>query len=143
MKRAGLILASWLGLLNGSVQAGDAVVVGYNSESVWTTVTYYCSSTPKGGADYKTAAQARETALRDLRRRGKGELAKESVLSDSDATGCVAVARGKTKSDKDVIVVGRGKSQSDADHEALQKLTSAAATKAQKIFYRFHSYGEE
>ncbi len=33
--------------------AGDAVVIGYNADGIWTSVTYYCSGTPKGGADYK------------------------------------------------------------------------------------------
>jgi hypothetical protein len=143
MKPATLILACMLCLGGGSVHGGDAVVVGYNAEGVWTTVTYYSSSTPKGGRDYKDAAQAREAALRDLRRRGKGELAREAVLADSDATGYVAVARGKTKAGKDVIVVGRGKSQADADREALDKLNRGDATAAQKIFYRYHSYGAD
>ena len=142
MKQATLILVCLL-CLGGPVHAGDAVVVGYNSEGIWTTVTYYCSSTPKGGADYKTSAQAREAALRDLRRRGKGELAKTSVLAESDSTGFVAVARAKKKSDKDVIVVGRGKSQAEADKEVLEKLNRAGAAIDQKIVYRFHSYGAD
>src|SRR5882762_4035960 len=34
--------------------AGDAVAIGYNIEGVWTGLTYYASSKPKGGKDYKT-----------------------------------------------------------------------------------------
>lgn len=143
MKTTALVL-TWLSIITApALHAGDAVVVGYNSEGVWTTVTYYCSSTPKGGADYQSLAQARETALRDLRRRGKGELAKESVLASSDATGYAAVARAKGRADKDVIVVGYGKSQADADKEALAKLNRGEATRGQKIFYRYHSYGDD
>jgi hypothetical protein len=130
--------------LNGvSTRAGDAVVVGYNAEGAWTTITYYSSSTPKGGKDYKTSAQAREAASRDLRRRGIDQLAKESVLSDSDSTGYVAVARAKTKPGKDVIVVGRGQSQAEADKDALAKLKQAEATAGQKIAYRYHTYGAD
>lgn len=142
IKRA-IIAASVSFAVLASLRAGDAVVVGYNSDGVWTQVTYYSSSTPKGGRDYKTSVQARETALRDLRQRDRGELARDIVLDDSDTTGFVAVAGGKMKSGKDVIVVGRGKLQADADKEAVAKLNAADATNGQKIFYRFHSYGEK
>ena len=47
-------------LLKSSAFAGDAVVIGYNADGVWTAVTYYCSSTPKGGSDYKDQAGARK-----------------------------------------------------------------------------------
>jgi hypothetical protein len=117
-------------------------VVGYNSDGIWTTWTYYCSSTPKGGRDYKDAAQAREAALRDLRRR-EGRLAKTEVLTQSDATGYVACARAKTSAGKDVLVVGYGKSQSEADKDALNKLQRGAGAAEQKIVYRYHSYGAD
>ena len=53
--------------------AGDAVVIGYNADGIWTSVTYYCSGTPKGGADYKDEAGAREAAVADLKKRaGEG-----------------------------------------------------------------------
>src|SRR3954449_8745507 len=95
--------------------AGDAVAIGYDKEGTWTSVTYYSSSTPKGGKDYKTEAEARDEALRDLRKRGGGETTRAEILASSDATGFVAIARGQDKSRKDVNVVGRGKSQPDAD----------------------------
>jgi hypothetical protein len=123
--------------------AGDAVVIGYNSEGVWTMVTYYASGTPKGGRDYKDAAGARKTALRDLRRHDRDNIGKTDVLSDSDSTGYVAVARGKTESGKDVTVVGRAKSQAEADKNGLADLDKAGATADQKIVYRYFSYGAD
>src|ERR1700737_5217047 len=55
--------------------AGDAVAIGYNAEGVWTAVTYYASSTPKGGGkDYKTEKEAQELALRDVRKRSEHEV---------------------------------------------------------------------
>jgi hypothetical protein len=123
--------------------AGDAVVIGYNQQGVWTMVTYYASATPKGGRDYKDAAEARKTALRDLRRHDRDNIAKTDVLSDSDATGYVAVARGKTEAGKDVTVVGRAKSQADADKNGLADLKKAGATADQKIVYRYFSYGAD
>jgi hypothetical protein len=126
-----------------TVRAGDAVAIGYNSEGVWTAVIYYCSSTPKGGKDYKDSAQAREAALRDLRKRAGDNLAKADVLADSDLTGFFAVARGKTESGKDVTVVSYGKAQAEADKKALADLERAGATAKQKIFYRYFSYGAD
>ena len=121
--------------------AGDAVVIGYNKDGVWTSVTYYCSSKPKGGKDYKTEAEAREAALRDLRKRGGDQTARSEILSSSDATGFAAVARGADKSRKDSNVVGRGQSQAEADKEAMALLNKAGATKSQKIVYRYFSNG--
>jgi len=126
-----------------SLHAGDAVAVGYNSEGVWTMVTYYGSSTPKGGKDYKDSTQAREAALRDLRRRGGHEMAKASVIAESDLTGFVAVARGETQSGKDITVVGRGKSQEEAEKKALAGLNAEGATAKQKIVYRYFSHGAD
>ena len=143
MRLAAFLLIGPLSLVAPCSRAGDAVVVGYNSEGAWTTVMYYCSSTPKGGTDYKSSAEAREAALRDLHKRGKGELVKTSVLSESDATGYAAVARAKTSADKDVIVVGYGKSQAAADAKALGDLKQIGGTSKQKIFYRYHSYGAD
>jgi hypothetical protein len=128
--------------LTARLFAGDAVVVGYNADGVWTTWTYYCSSTAKGGRDYKDAAQAREIALRDLRRRN-GKQARTEVLAESDSTGYVACARAKTRTGKDVMVVGRGKSQAEADEDALDKLQRGDGTAEQKIVYRYHSYGAD
>jgi hypothetical protein len=136
---AGLVLFA----SSQSAYAGDAVVIGYNSEGVWTMVTYYASATPKSGHDYKDAAEARKTALRDLRRHDRDNIAKTDVLSDSDATGYVAVARGKTETGKDVTVVGRAKSQAEADKNGLADLNKAAATVDQKIVYRYFSYGAD
>lgn len=142
MKR--VILPIGLSFLIGSdAFAGDAVALGYNSKGIWTAVTYYRSSTPKGGADYKTAAEARQAALRDLRARAGENLAKASILTDSDLTGYVAVARGKTEPGKDINVVGYGKSQAEADKKALAALNEAHVTAEQKIVYRYFSYGAD
>src|SRR4051812_42945860 len=81
--------------------AGDAVVIGYTADGTWTSVTYYCSSTPKGGKDYKEKAEARTEALRDLKRRGSGYTVRTSVLAESDRTGYAAVGRGITGDGKD------------------------------------------
>ena len=43
-----------------AARAGDALAIGYNKDGIWTAVTYYSSSTPKGGADYKSEADARK-----------------------------------------------------------------------------------
>lgn len=128
--------ASW-------VFAGDAVAIGYNEKGVWTGITYYASASPKGGKDYKLENGAREEAIRDLRRRSAYAATTIKILSSSDSTGFVAVARGKDKSGKDVNVVGRGKSQKEADENASDQLKTAHATKNQKIVYRYHSYGAD
>src|ERR1700676_4848559 len=86
-------------------RAGDAVAVGYNSKNVWMMVTYYSSSTPKGGRDYKDEAGAREAASLDVRRRAGEGLTKVDVISASDSTGYTAVARGENKSGSDVTAV--------------------------------------
>jgi hypothetical protein len=119
------------------------VAIGYNADGVWTAVTYYSSSTPKGGRDYKTSTEAREAALRDLRARTGQNLARASILASSDSTGYAAVARGKAKSGKDLNVVGYGKSQTDADKKALAQLNEADATENQTIVYRYFSYGTD
>jgi hypothetical protein len=123
--------------------AGDAVAIGYNADGVWTSVTYYSSGKPKGGSDYKTESEARDEALRDLRKRGGENLARAEILSSSDVTGYVAVARGADKSGKDQNVVGRGKSQREADENAMAELKKAGATKGQKIVYRYFSNGSK
>ena len=136
------MLLGLLGVVASCIRAGDAVVVGYNSDGVWTTWTYYRSSTPKGGRDYKDAGQAREAALRDLHRR-EGKLIRTEVLAESDLTGYFACARAKTPAGKDVMVVGHGKSQAEADKEALDKLRRSDGTAGQKIVYRYRSYGAD
>jgi hypothetical protein len=138
----GISVCSGLGIISELV-AGDAVAVGYNSEGVWTAVTYYSSSTAKGGKDYKTEKEAQELALRDLRKRSEHKIATTSILSSSDSTGFVAVARGKDKSGKDVNVVGRGETQNPADQEALAQLSAAGAGAKQKIVYRYFSHGSD
>ena len=109
--------------------AGDAVAIGYNSENVWMMVTYYSSSTPKGGRDYKDEARAREAASLDVRRRAGEGLAKVDVIAVSDLPGFVVVARGK--------------SQAEAEKKALADLDRNNATAKQKIVYRFFSYGAD
>jgi hypothetical protein len=123
--------------------AGDAVAIGYNSENVWMMVTYYSSSTPKGGRDYKDEAGAREAVSLDVRRRAGEGLAKVDVIAASDLTGFVAVARGENKSGNDVTVVARGKSPVEAEKKALADLDRNKATAKQKIVYRYFSYGAD
>src|SRR2546430_287264 len=126
-----------------TLHAGDAVAIGYNQDGVWTGVTYYASSKPKGGKDYKTENGAREEAMRDLRKRSSYAASTVKIVSSSDSTGFVAVARGKDKSGKDFNVVGRGKSQAGADKNALELLNQAGANAEQKIVYRYFSYGSD
>jgi hypothetical protein len=121
--------------------AGDAVAIGYNTEGVWTGVTYFCSSKPKGGKDYKTENGAREEAMRDLRRRSTYAASTIKILSSSDSTGFVAVARGHDKDGRDFHGVGRGKSQAEADKKAFDLLSEAGASAEQKIVYRYFSHG--
>ena len=121
--------------------AGDAVAIGYNADGIWTDVTYYRSATPKSGKDYRTSDRAREFALRDVRRRSQSVIATTHILSSSDSTGFVAVARGQDKSGKDFHSVGRGKSQAEADKKAFDLLNQAGAGAEQKIVYRYFSYG--
>jgi hypothetical protein len=123
--------------------AGDAVAIGYNADGVWTSVTYYSSGKPKGGKDYKTEAEAREAATRDLQERDVVKGARIEILSSSDATGFVAVARGTDKSGKDSNVVGRGTTQKEADVKAFEQLNANGATKNQKIVYRYFSHGAD
>ena len=123
--------------------AGDAVAIGYNADGIWTDVTYYRSATPKGGKDYQTSAQARDFALRDVRRRSQSAIATTHILSSSDSTGFVAVARGQDQSGKDFHAVGRGKSQTEADKKALGELNDAGAGAEQKIVYRYFSHGTD
>lgn len=123
--------------------AGDAVAIGYNADGVWTALTYYNSSNPKGGKDYKTEKEARDDAVRDLRSRSPEGLARSEILASSDSTGYTAVGRGENKAGKDVNVIGRGKSQAEADQQALAKLKEAGFTKKDKIVYRYFSYGAD
>jgi len=125
----------------GKLFAGDAVAIGYNADGIWTAVTYFRSATPKGGKDYKTSEQAREAALRDLRRRSQYPATKTSILSSSNTTGFVAVARGHDQDGRDFHGVGRGKSQAEADKKALDLLNQAGAGAEQKIVYRYFTYG--
>jgi len=137
-----IIISLYLPSISGAF-AGDAVAIGYNKDGVWTSVTYYSSSKPKGGKDYKTEEEARDEALRDLKKRGDQTTTRTEILSSSDSTGFVAVARGHDKSGKDANVVGRGKSQAEADEDAMAELKKAGAVKNQKIVYRYLSYGSQ
>ena len=125
------------------VFAGDAVVVGYTADGTWTSVTYYRSSAPKGGRDYKPKAQARIAALRDLKRRGGAYTVRTRVLAESDRTGYAAVARGVTGDGKDINAVGYAESQRQADETALAQLNRSGANLKQHIVYRYFSYGDD
>jgi hypothetical protein len=124
--------------------AGDAVVIGYNYDGVWSSVTYNRSSTPKGGAHYHDSEQACAFAVRDLWSRATDNLARTEIVGQSDRTGYVAVAQGKAiERNKDVTAVGRGKSQNEADANALKLLTGREATTEAAIVYRYFSYGAD
>jgi len=123
--------------------AGDAVAIGYNANGVWTSVTYYASSKPQGGKDYKTEAEAREAAMRDLQKRDTVKGARVEILSSSDATGFVAVARGTDSSGKDANVVGRGATKREAGENAMSELKKVAAIRNKKIVYRYFSFGAD
>ena len=138
-----LLFSSVLLALCPLLLAGDAVAIGYNAEGIWTSVTYYSSGKPKGSSDYKTESAARDEALRDLRKRGGEGVVRSEIISSSDSTGYVAVARGADKSHKDQNVVGRGKTQTEAERNAIAELNKAGATKGQKIVYRYFSHGDD
>jgi hypothetical protein len=137
------ILAGFIFFAHMATQAGDAVAIGYNADGVWTSVTYYSSSTPKGGHDYKTEKEAREEALRDLRARAGENLARSSIISASDLTGYAAVGRGKNRTGRDENVVGYGKSQREADEKAFAQLNQFDAARKRQIIYRYFSYGAD
>ncbi len=131
-------------LLLSRAQAGDAVAMAYNSDGVWTAVTYIRSTTPKGGPHYHDSAEARASAVQDLRRRAGTDLFRTKVIGQSDRTCYVTVARGKSpKPNTGVTVIGRGKTQSEADQDALQQLSHVAATEEEKIVYQYFSYGSD
>src|ERR1043165_9761538 len=90
-----VILGSLPFLMVCQALAGDAVAIGYNYQGVWTAVTYYRSSTPKGGPRYHNAAQACAGARRDLYTRANDGLAWTTIIGRSDRTGYVAIARGR------------------------------------------------
>ena len=136
-----LLLICLLLSISSYAAAGDAVAIGYNTDGVWTGITYYASAAPKGGKDYKIENGAREEAMRDLRRRSSYAATTIKILSSSDSTGFVAVARSKDKSGKDVNMVGRGKTQAEANKKALELLNESGAAAEQKIIYRYFSYG--
>ena len=123
--------------------AGDAVAIGYNADGVWTAVTYFRSATPKGGKAYKTQEQAREFAMRDIRRRSQYPPTTVRAFSASEKTGFVAVGRGQNKSGTDIHGVGRGTTQAEADQKALELLNESGAGAEQKIIYRYFSHGAD
>ena len=138
-----LLFVSALLASSSKLVAGDAVAIGYNENGIWTGVTYYCSSKPKGAKDYKTENGAREEAMRDLRRRSAYAATTVKILSSSDSTGFVALARGHDQAGRDFHGVGRGKSQMEADKKAFELLNQAGASAEEKIVYRYFSYGSK
>ena len=134
--------------------AGDAVAIGYNADGLWTAVTYYCSSTPKGGADYRDEAGAREAALRDLQSRAGDGMAKSAIIASSNRTGQFAYARGERRRDQtmysdvvagraDVHAVGFGATKEAAARSALAELRRLGGTGKGKIIYSYFSHGAQ
>jgi hypothetical protein len=139
-----IIVAALFCLVAHQISAGDAIAIGYNNDGVWTAVTYNRSSTPKGGPHYREAIQACTFALRDLRVRASDDLVRTKIIGQSDRTGYVAIARGRTvNTNLDVTAIGRGKSQTEADQNAFEKLKAADAATNEEIFYRYFSYGAD
>jgi hypothetical protein len=127
-----------------SAPAGDAVVMGYRADGVWTAVTYIRSPDPRGGPHYHDATDAATCAQRDLLLRASGGSARTKVVDQSDITGYVTVMRGTMPTEnKGLTTVGRGQSQEKADQDALNKLAANAATAHEKIVYRYFSYGSD
>ena len=152
MKGSALVtIRSWLAVMFAlafvrppSAAAGDALAVGYNADGVWTAVTYYCSSTPKGGADYKNEADARAAAALDLKKRAADGMVRTEIISASDRTGHFAYARGKVAAGKpDLHAVGFGASKKDAEKQALQQLAQQGATVEQKVIFNYFSHGAD
>ncbi|MDQ6624749.1 MAG: hypothetical protein M3Y69_01220 [Verrucomicrobiota bacterium] len=128
-------------ILCAIARAGDAVVIGYNADGVWTSVMYYSSGTPKGGADYKDEAGAREAATRDLKQRAGEGVVRTSILASSDRTAHVAYARGKTPAGKDLHAVSYAATENDAKAKAFADLRRQGATKELKVFYHYFTHG--
>ena len=126
-----------------SAQAGDAIAIGYNADGVWTAVTYYCSSTPRGGADYKDEKAARAAALADLRQRAGEGMETAKIIAASDRTAHVAYARGKNESGAELHAVGYGASKAQAEEEAFAQLAQQGATRNRKTIYSYFSHGAE
>lgn len=123
--------------------AGDAVVIGYNVDGVWTSVMYYSSSTGKGGADYKDEAGAREAATRDLKKRAGEGVVRTEVLASSDRTAHVVYARGKTKDGKDMHAVGYGATEAEAQKKAFDDLDHRGASNKKQAIYRYFTHGAD
>ena len=139
-----IILGLMLSVLARPLFAGDAIAIGYAPDGAWTAVTYNRSSTPKGGPHYHDANQAGAFAVRDLWVRASDYLVRTEIVGQSDQTGFVAVARGRSITrNKDVTAVGRGRSQAEADGSALKKLIDREAITDQQIVYRYFSYGAD
>ena len=134
------MIALWLVAPATLVRAGDAVAIGYNADGIWTAVTYYSSGTPKGGADYKDEAGAREAAILDLKSRAGEGIVISKVLAASDRTGHVAYARGKTKAGEDAHAVGYGATKAEAEQKAFADLSASGATR-KKVIYNYFSHG--
>jgi hypothetical protein len=143
MKTTKIIAASLSCLIVHQALAGDAVALAFNSDGIWTAVTYSRSSTPKGGPHYREATQACTEAERDLHARASEGLARVKIIGQSDRTGYISVARGRKLSvGHQVTAVGRGKSQAEADQNVLEKLKEAQAMDGQFV-YRYFSYGSD
>jgi dsRNA-specific ribonuclease len=107
---------------------------------------YYCSGTPKNGADYKDAAGAREAALKDLKKRAGDQQATSKIISSSDKTGYFAVASARTskaENAQDIFAVGYGKSKDAAEKDASDQLARQKATEKKKVHYQYFSHGED
>jgi hypothetical protein len=144
MVRVLCVVALLLSGLSSVAEAGDALAIGYNKDGVWTAATYYSSSTPQGGADYKDEAEARAEAERDLKKRASEGIVRTEIVSASDRTGHFAYARGlPKKGEAHVHVVGFGATKSEAEKQAYDQLNRKGAKLQQEIVFQYFSHGAD
>src|SRR5439155_19428647 len=91
--------------------------------------------------EYRTTTQTSEFEINVVLSRSEHSVANAIILSSSDSTCFVAVARGQYKSGRDFHRVGRAKSQAEADRKAFDLLNQTGAGAKQKIVYRYFSHG--
>jgi hypothetical protein len=142
--KIGSVIALLLFCGKGVAEAGDALAIGYNKDGIWTAVTYYSSSTPKGGADYKNEADARFEAERDLKKRASEGIVRSEILSASDRTGHFAYMRGRVKEGGDhVHVVGFGATKPEAEKQAFDQLNRKGAKLEHELVFQYFSHGAD
>jgi hypothetical protein len=124
--------------LGTALRAGDAVYVDYDSSPQQLGCTF--SSTPRGGLDYLSAAEACEHALAVAQSRG---CKNPTILASSDLTGYFCVVAGATDSGRRVYNVGYGATQAEAEKQAFAGLRKLGGIQMPKVMDRYFSYGSD